>query len=174
MRPIRTSLWKSNTNLTSFRKFQSRSSSLPRKQDPKLTPISMTLHFYFILRTKVRFLFETRKSFPIKVWKMFFSSTLVSLILIPCLRWKFSKMGCNINFPQVGGLLYLSDIEQHKLPSKSLLSSELKIKVALVYVAQLLQLFSLMSLQPLHPFRQLGRRALDYYCFIYMYHKPID
>ena len=81
-------------------------------------------------------------------------------------------MGCNINFPQVGGLLYLSDIEQHKLPSKSLLSSELKFKVALFHVAQLLQLLSFMSLQPLHPFCQLGRRALYNYCFIYMYHKP--
>jgi hypothetical protein len=83
-------------------------------------------------------------------------------------------MGCNINFPQVGGLLYLSNIEQHKLPSNTPLSSELKIKVALLYVAQLLQLFSLMSLQPLYPFRQLDRRALDYNCFIYIYHKPID
>ena len=54
------------------------------------------------------------------------------------------------------------------------LSSELKFKVTLLHVAQLLQLLSLMSLQPLHPFCQLGRRALDNYCFIYMYHKPID
>ena len=54
------------------------------------------------------------------------------------------------------------------------LSSELKFKVTLLYVAQLLQLLSFMSLQFLHPFCQLGRRALDYYRFIYMYHKPID
>ena len=47
------------------------------------------------------------------------------------------------------------------------LSSELKFKVTL------LQLLSLMSLQFLHPFLHLGRRALDYYRFIYMYHKPI-
>lgn len=53
------------------------------------------------------------------------------------------------------------------------LSSELKFKVALLHVAQLLQLLSLMSLQPLYPFCQLGRRALYNYCFIYMYHKPI-
>ena len=83
-------------------------------------------------------------------------------------------MGCNINFPQVGGLLYLSDIEQHKLPSNTPPSSELKFKVALLYVAQPLPLLSLMSLQSLYPFRQLDRRAFDYYCFIYMYHKPID
>ena len=38
---------------------------------------------------------------------------------------------------------------------------------------QPLPLLSLMSLQFLHPFRQLDRRAFDYYCFIYMYHKPI-
>ena len=54
------------------------------------------------------------------------------------------------------------------------LSSELKFKVALLYVAQLLQLLSFMSLQFLYPFCQLGRRALYNYCFIYMYHKPID
>ena len=53
------------------------------------------------------------------------------------------------------------------------LASELKFKVTLLYVAQLLQLLSLMSLQSLHPFCQLGRRALYNYCFIYMYHKPI-
>ena len=82
-------------------------------------------------------------------------------------------MGCNINFPQVGGLLYLSDIEQHKLPSKSPHSSEQKFKVTLLHVAQLLQLLSFMSLQFLHPFCHLGRRALYNYCFIYMYHKPI-
>ena len=52
--------------------------------------------------------------------------------------------------------------------------SELKFKVALLYMMQLLQLLSLMSLQSLYPFCQLGRRALDNYCFIYMYHKPID
>ena len=28
-------------------------------------------------------------------------------------------------------------------------------------------------LQPLYPFCHLGRRAFDYYRFIYMYHKPI-
>ena len=39
--------------------------------------------------------------------------------------------------------------------------SQLKIKVALLYIAQLLQLLSLMSLQFLHPFRQLDRRAID-------------
>lgn len=54
------------------------------------------------------------------------------------------------------------------------LASELKFKVTLFYIAQLLQLLSFMSLQPLHPFCHLGRRALDYYRFIYMYHKPID
>ena len=53
------------------------------------------------------------------------------------------------------------------------LASELKFKVALLHVAQLLQLLSFMSLQPLHPFCHLGRRALYNYCFIYMYHKPI-
>ena len=53
------------------------------------------------------------------------------------------------------------------------LASELKFKVTLLHVAQLLQLLSFMSLQPLHPFCQLGRRPLDYYRFIYMYHKPI-
>jgi hypothetical protein len=53
------------------------------------------------------------------------------------------------------------------------LSSELKFKVTLFYVAQLLQLLSFMSLQFLYPFCQLGRRALYNYCFIYMYHKPI-
>jgi hypothetical protein len=53
------------------------------------------------------------------------------------------------------------------------LSSELKFKVTLLYVAQLLQLLSFMSLQFLYPFCQLGRRALYNYCFIYMYHKPI-
>ena len=54
------------------------------------------------------------------------------------------------------------------------LASELIFKVTLFYTAQLLQLLSLMSLQSLYPFCHLGRRALDYYCFIYMYHKPID
>ena len=54
------------------------------------------------------------------------------------------------------------------------LASELKFKVTLLHVAQLLQLLSLMSLQPLYPFCQLGRRALYNYRFIYMYHKPID
>ena len=54
------------------------------------------------------------------------------------------------------------------------LASELKFKVTLLHVAQLLQLLSLMSLQPLYPFCQLGIRALYNYCFIYMYHKPID
>ena len=54
------------------------------------------------------------------------------------------------------------------------LASELKFKVTLLHVAQLLQLLSFMSLQFLHPFCQLGRRALYNYCFIYMYHKPID
>ena len=44
----------------------------------------------------------------------------------------------------------------------------------LLYMVQLIQLLSFMSLQFLHPFCQLGRRALDYYRFIYMYHKPID
>ena len=53
------------------------------------------------------------------------------------------------------------------------LASELKFKVTLLYVAQLLQLLSFMSLQFLYPFCQLGRRALYNYCFIYMYHKPI-
>lgn len=52
-------------------------------------------------------------------------------------------------------------------------ASELKFKVTLLHVAQLLQLLSFMSLQPLHPFCHLGRRALYNYCFIYMYHKPI-
>jgi hypothetical protein len=41
-------------------------------------------------------------------------------------------------------------------------------------MAQLLQLLSFMSLQFLQPFCHLGRRALDYYRFIYIYHKPID
>ena len=54
------------------------------------------------------------------------------------------------------------------------LASELKFKVTLLHVAQLLQLLSLMSLQPLYPFCQLGRRALYNYRFIYMCHKPID
>lgn len=53
-------------------------------------------------------------------------------------------------------------------------ASELKFKVTLLHVAQLLQLLSLMSLQPLYPFCQLGRRALYNYRFIYMCHKPID
>ena len=53
------------------------------------------------------------------------------------------------------------------------LASELKFKVTLLHVAQLLQLLSLMSLQPLYPFCLLGRRALYNYCFIYMHHKPI-
>ena len=52
------------------------------------------------------------------------------------------------------------------------LASELKFKVTLLHIAQLLQLLSLMSLQFLYPFRHLGRRALYNYCFIYMYHKP--
>ena len=54
------------------------------------------------------------------------------------------------------------------------LASELKFKVTLLHVAQLLQLLSLMSLKFLHPFCQLGRRAFYNYCLIYIYHKPID
>ena len=53
------------------------------------------------------------------------------------------------------------------------LASELKFKVTLLHVAQLLQLLSLMSLQFLYPFCQLGRRALYNYCFIYIHHKSI-
>ena len=53
------------------------------------------------------------------------------------------------------------------------LASELKFKVTLFHVAQLLQLLSFMSLQSLHPFCHFGRRALYNYCFIYMYYKPI-
>ena len=45
------------------------------------------------------------------------------------------------------------------------LASELKFKVTLLYVAQLLQLLSLMSLQFLHPFCQLERRALTIVSF---------
>ena len=76
-----------------------------------------------------------------------------------------------IHYQQLsGGKIYLRHYWKKNRPP---LSSEFKFKVALLHVAQLLQLLSLMSLQPLYPFRHLDRWALDYYCFIYMYHKPI-
>ena len=57
------------------------------------------------------------------------------------------------------------------------LSSELKFKVTLLHVAQLLQLLSFMSLQFLYPFCHFGRRALYNYCIIYssfasVFHTP--